>query len=126
MYHWYVAACAFMLGATSLVHSALGEKLLIGPLLRERAGMLASRKARGLIRFSWHLVSAVWALLALILLALAFRPAADAGIALGATGALFTAIGLYDAYASRGRHVGWPMLTAIGLLAFAAAFSVPA
>jgi hypothetical protein len=39
---------------------------------------------------------------------------------------LFTAIGLYDAYASRGRHVGWPMLTAIGLLALAASFSVPA
>jgi len=32
-----------------------------------------------------------------------------------ATGISFTAIGIYDVIASRGRHVGWPILTGIGL-----------
>jgi hypothetical protein len=29
----------------------------------------------------------------------------------------FTGIGLFDAVATRGRHVGWPLLTAIGIAA---------
>jgi hypothetical protein len=29
----------------------------------------------------------------------------------------FTGVGLFDAVASRGRHIGWPLLTGIGVAA---------
>jgi hypothetical protein len=31
------------------------------------------------------------------------------------TGAAFTGVGLFDLICSRGRHVGWPLLTGIGI-----------
>jgi hypothetical protein len=41
--------------------------------------------------------------------------------ALAATGVAFTTAGIFDAIGSRGRHVGWPLLTAIGVASLLAA-----
>jgi hypothetical protein len=60
-----------------------------------------------------------WLVIALILLALVLNPPAVRWWAAAGTGAAFTAIGAFTALSSRGRHIGWPFLTGIGLAALA-------
>ena len=108
---------AVLLVVTAVAHSVLGERRLLGPLLARRDGVLASDLARFILRFAWHLTSVTWAILALILVQLVRDPGTARFWAAAATGVAFTGIGLYDAVAIRGRHVGWPLLTAIGIAA---------
>ena len=70
-----LCTAAVLLVITAFVHSVLGERRLIGPLLARREGVLASDLARFVLRFVWHLVSVNWAILALILVQLARDPA---------------------------------------------------
>lgn len=116
-----VGIVAALLVVTGAVHSLLGEQRLITPLLRERQGVLAAGRARFLLRLTWHGFSVLAAILALILLTAIERPEALARVALAVTGAVFLVFGLVDGVATRGRHIGWPFLTAIGVVALAAA-----
>jgi len=108
---------AILLVITALAHSVLGERRLLGPLLRRREGILASGLARVVIRFAWHLTSVTWAVLALILVQLVRDPATARLWAAAGTGVAFIGVGLLDAIATRGRHVGWPLLAGIGIAA---------
>jgi hypothetical protein len=108
---------AVLLIVTALVHSVLGELRLIGPLVARREGILASDLARVVLRFAWHLTSVTWLVLGLILVQLVRNPGAARLWAAGATGVAFIGVGLFDAVASRGRHIGWPLLAGIGIAA---------
>lgn len=108
---------AVLLMVTAFVHSLLGERRLIGPLLARREGVLASDLARFVLRLAWHLLSVAWMVLALILVQLVRDPATARFWAAAGTGVAFTGVGLFDAVASRGRHIGWPLLTGIGIAA---------
>ena len=112
-----LSTAAVLLIVTAFAHSALGERRLIGPLLARREGILASDLARFILRFAWHLTSVTWAILAPILVQLVRDPATARFWAAAGTGVAFTGIGLFDAVSTRGRHVGWPLLTAIGIAA---------
>lgn len=112
-----LSTAAVLLIVTAFAHSALGERRLIGPLLARREGILASDLARFILRFAWHLTSVTWAILALILVQLVRDPATARFWAATGTGVAFTGIGVFDAVSTRGRHVGWPLLTAIGIAA---------
>jgi hypothetical protein len=112
-----LSTAAVLLVVTAFAHSMLGEWKLIGPLLARREGVLANDLARIILRFAWHLTSIAWIVLALILVQLVRNPATVRFWAATGTGVAFTGVGLFDAIASRGRHVGWPMLTAIGITA---------
>ena len=116
-----VIVSAVLLVITALAHSVLGERRLLMPLLEQTSGILASPLARFILRFAWHLTSLSWVVLAVTLLALSFQPERALLIALLATGIVFAAAGILDAIGSRGRHVGWPLLTLIGLTSLAAA-----
>jgi len=117
MSDFFLFTAAVLLIVTAFAHSVLGELKLIGPLLARREGVLASDLARVVLRFAWHLTSVTWMILAMILVQLVREPAMARHWAAGGTGAVFTGAGLFDAVASRGRHVGWPLLTAIGTAA---------
>ena len=106
---------AVLLVVTAFTHSVLGERRLLGPLLARREGVLASDLARIILRFAWHVTSVTWAVLALILAQLVRDPATARFCAAAGTGVAFTGMGLFDAISTRGRHVGWPLLTAIGI-----------
>jgi hypothetical protein len=108
---------AVFLIVTAFAHSLLGERRLIGPLLARREGVLASDLARVVLRFAWHLTSVTWMILALILVQLVRAPVTARVWAAASTGVGFIGIGLFDAVASRGRHIGWPLLTGLGLAA---------
>ena len=92
-------------------------------LMRPANGIMASKLARFVVRFAWHLTSLSWLVLAVILLALEFQPERALRDALLATGAAFTAAGVFDALGSRGKHLGWPLLTAIGIASLLAAMT---
>lgn len=111
---------ALLLITTMLVHSILGQRRLIRPLLDEGSGVMQRPLARFIVPFAWHLTSLIGLIVAAILLAWAWAPDHARTVGLAATGAVFTASGILDAIGSRGRHVGWAPLTLIGLSAFAA------
>jgi hypothetical protein len=113
----FLVLAAILTLATAATHSYFGERRLIGPLVASNDGVMARLLAKQVIRFAWHLTSLLWLGQALLLLRAAlvpsfFDPALIAGI-----GFLHLAIGLFDAVITRGQHIGWPLLTAIGVLA---------
>lgn len=114
-------ASAALLLLTGIAHSWIGERKLIGPTLADRSGIYAHPLPRAVIRFAWHLTTASWVVIAALIL-LVVHAGSD-GIVRGTAmivGVVFLGAGLIDALASRGRHVGWPMLTGIGALALSA------
>lgn len=108
---WLWLSAAFM-ATTALVHGALGEKRLIQPLLALDQGIMAVDLARRVFRFAWHAMS----LLMLVSAATVVWPGTPHGLIL-LVGAAWVAVGLADAFYTRGRHIGWPILTASGVFA---------
>lgn len=106
--------------ATMLVHSMLGQRRIIRPLLDDGNGIMQKPLARFIVPFAWHLTSFIGLIVAAILFAWAWMPDQAVIIGLSAAGAVFTVGGIWDAIGSKGQHVGWPPLTLIGLSAFAA------
>lgn len=113
----FLIAAAIATLATAATHSYFGEKRLIGPLVASNDGVMARLLAKQVIRFAWHLTSLLWIGQALLLLRAATNPEfLDAALVAG-IGILHVAIGLFDAVVTRGKHIGWPLLTAIGVFA---------
>lgn len=120
---WLVAAAVATL-ATAFAHSYLGERRLIGPLVRSLHGVMAVPLGRQVLRGAWHLTSLLWVAQALLLLREATHPNSIDRALVGGIGWLYIAVGVFDAYLTRGKHLGWSLLTAIGaftLLALLAA-----
>ena len=115
-----ITIAAVLLIATMLVHSILGQRRLMRPLLDEGSGVMQRPQARFIVPFAWHLTSLIGLIVAAVLLAWAWMPEHARTVGLAATGTVFTASGIGDAIGSRGQHVGWPFLTMIGLVALAA------
>ncbi len=108
---WLWLSAAFM-ATTALVHSALGERRLIQSLLELDQGIMAVDLARQVFRFAWHAMS----VLMLVSAATVAWPGTPLELIL-LIGAAWTAVGLADGVYTRGRHIGWPMLTAWGVFA---------
>jgi hypothetical protein len=103
---------ATLMALTAVVHSWLGEVRLIGPQVRARQSVLASPFARTITRYAWHVTSALMLVSALSVA----WPGSPRGLVV-ATGAIWLALGLVSLAASRGRHVGWPVLSGAGIAA---------
>lgn len=112
---------SLLLVMTMCVHSVMGQRRLVRPLLDEGAGggVMLHPLARFILPFAWHLTSGIGLVVAAILFAWAWAPDQARAIGLAATGIVFTASGLIDAVGSKGKHIGWAPLTLIGLSAFA-------
>ncbi len=108
---WLWASAAFM-AATAVTHSLLGEKRLIGPLLRDRGGVMASGFARTIVRYAWHVTSALMVGSALTV----SWPGVPMGL-IQVIAAIWLALGAVSLISTRGKHVGWPVLSAAGLCA---------
>lgn len=120
MSEFLLLASAAGIVLTGVAHSFFGERRLIAPALADRRGIYASHLARAVTRFAWHLSTAIAFVLA-ALIVLIVRDGGDRlvdGTALIVGGVLLAA-GLIDAVMSRGKHIGWPMLTGAGVLALA-------
>ena len=111
---------SLLLVMTMCVHSAMGQRRLVRPLLDQREGVMKHPLARFIVPFAWHLTSGIGLVAAAILLAWAWAPDQAQTIGLAATGIVFTAAGLIDCVGSRAKHIGWAPLTLIGLASFGA------
>ena len=111
----FLLAAAMATLLTAFVHSYVGERRLIGPLVASNAGVMSSALAKQVIRFAWHLTSLIWIGQALWLLrAASALPSLDRTVVAG-IGVLYLIAALYSAVVTRGRFIGSPLLTAIGL-----------
>lgn len=107
---------AILAFATVLVHSIVGEKRLISPLVTAGDGVMQEDLAKQVVRFAWHFTS-ILGLIAVYILAMAAYDFAAADVTLLAvTGSAFLIAGIYDAIVTKGKHIGWPMLAAVGAL----------
>jgi hypothetical protein len=120
MQHAALTIAALLLVMTMCVHSVMGQRRLVRPLLDEGAGVMKHPLARFIVPFAWHLTSGIGLVVAAILLAWAWAPDQARTIGLALTAIVFTANGILDAIGSKGKHIGWPPLTLIGLFAGAA------
>ena len=111
---------AGLMALTALVHSWLGEKRIVMPLLAYRDGVMQRPLARFIVPFAWHLTSLIGLIVIAILFAWAWAPDQADTVGLAMTGIVFTVSGIWDALGSKGRHVGWPPLTLVGLFSLAA------
>ncbi len=116
---WLVAAAVVTL-ATAFAHSYFGERRLIGPLVRGAQGVMGVPLGRQVLRGAWHLTSLLWIAQALLLLREAVHPGSIDRALIGGIGGLYVGVGLFDAYLTRGKHLGWPLLTAIGVFSLLA------
>jgi hypothetical protein len=102
---------------TAFTHSFFGERRLIGPLVASNDGVMGRVLAKRVVRFAWHLTSLLWLGQAALLLRAALEPAYFDPPLICGIGVLYVLVGGFDAVATRGRHIGWPLLTAIGVFA---------
>ncbi len=121
MVHPTLLLAAILCVFVSAVHSVLGERKLIGPLLapERRAAPLDSRFAGNVLRYAWHLTSLVWVGIGAVLVALAFGPLdRSATRTLAIIGVLFFLQGMLTLLIGRGRHHAWIIFLAIAALTF--------
>ena len=111
---------SLLLVMTMCVHSAVGQRRLVRPLLDDGTGVMKQALTRFIVPFAWHLTSGIGLVLAAILFAWAWMPDQARSVGLVMSGIVFTASGLIDAVGSKGKHIGWAPLTLIGLSAFSA------
>jgi len=113
---------ASLCAITALAHSILGERKLIQPMLASDAAIMKHPLARSVTRFAWHWTSVLWLLVGGFLLLSAYG-ATDAPQLLLAVGIAHVAMGIADAILTRGQHIGWPLITIIGVLTLLALYS---
>jgi len=104
----YIAALMFTL--VGLMHSVLGGRFLINPILRlDGLPTILGRPeyTRRTLWAGWHLLSVFWWGIAASLLVLALRPAAFTPAFLGLMAITCAACGLIAILLSRGRHFSW-------------------
>jgi hypothetical protein len=113
----FLAAAALTALLTAFTHRYFGEKRLIEPLVASNAGVMSHLLAKRVIRFAWHSSSLLWVGQELPLLRAAVEPRSFDPTLIGCIGGLRVVVGVFDAIATRGRDIGWPLLTAIGVFA---------
>jgi len=109
-------AAGILIAATGAIHSVLGERKLIGPLLAGGAFAGAPRAERA-VRFTWHLAT-----LLMVLTALTVAWPGTPVTIVRLIGASYLGLGLLSLWMTKGRHISGPMFTAAGLFALAASW----
>ena len=104
----------------SLAHFRLGEKMLLKSTFSKRGNAVLESDFAWIIRFAWYVTSLCWIMIVVILYSIGFYPFAMTSVILLTLGIGFLAISIFDGIASRGRHVGWPIFTFIGVFSLAA------
>jgi hypothetical protein len=117
----FLSLAAGTMIVTALTHSILGEIRLIQPILRSETKLMRHPLARQVVRFAWHLTSVQWFVLAYFLLRPVWGGAPIDREFILVIGVAHLLVGIFDAIVTRGKHVGWPLLTATGVFALAAA-----
>ena len=105
-----------MLVGVALFHGVAGQRILISPLLRQRAGMMEDAMPRTMIQFGWQVGTVLTLLPALYLFLVASGETGGSTAMVLAIGLSFVAMGLANAAMTRLKHPGGFVLTAAGLV----------
>ncbi len=116
----FLFASALTTLLTGFTHSFFGERRLIGPLAASNDGVMARPLAKQVLRLAWHLTTLMWVGQAALLLRAALNPLYRDVALIAGIGFFYVVVGLLDALFTRGKHIGWPLLTAIGVFALLA------
>ncbi|MGA8652893.1 MAG: hypothetical protein ACLP19_03245 [Xanthobacteraceae bacterium] len=109
-----VQAAGILAIAAALVHGYLGETRLFA------TARIEPRSARLLLRLVWHCGVVAWAAMGVLLILVPTLGSVQARIAIiAASAAVFAAAAIGNAWASRGRHFGWVLLSVVVVLALA-------
>lgn len=111
----FLLLAAALLVITACVHSWFGERRLIAPIIQSGAAIMKRDLARQVLRFAWHLTSLLWLVIAITLAHAALTGSGAGPVFIALVGILHVGIGVFDAILTRGRHIGWPLLTLIGV-----------
>ncbi|MCW9034660.1 MAG: hypothetical protein OQJ97_10620 [Rhodospirillales bacterium] len=111
---------AFLIIAVSLMHSILGEKRLITPLLRMEGlpvilGSLQNTKLT--LRAAWHLTSLLWWGIATQMVFLHFSPDLNGTAFLWMVSIVFGISALVALIGSKGAHLSWVFFMPVSLIA---------
>jgi len=115
---------AFLAIAVGAAHSVLGERYILIRLFRrgDLPKLFGSPDFTiRTLRFAWHLTTVAWWGFAGILVLLANPPISLSGVG-AVVGWTFLAHAAIALFASRGRHLAWPVFLAIGIIALYAAY----
>jgi hypothetical protein len=118
-----IYAAATLVTITAGAHSILGERRLIGPILstyQSEPGVLQNELARRILRYAWHATSLSWIAEATILIIAATLTPPQGRLIVLVIGISFLIMALTSIIISRGRHIGWPLLPASGIVALGA------
>lgn len=113
---------AVLLAALGVLHSILGERLIIRSLVRrdDLPPVLGGQAyTAGVIRFAWHITSILAIGLAAVLAVIA--SGSDWRAIVIAIGVTCLACAVLPVISTRGRHVSWAVFLAAGVLCLAAA-----
>jgi len=105
---WLIIAAAIT-SILAVAHSYLGERFILIPLLRQdlSAALKRERFQKAILRFAWHLTSVAWLGFGVVLIGLRRTDAVEfIGIAIGVTFVIHAAV---TAFASRFKHLAWPL-----------------
>ena len=117
----YLAIAAVLSALGGVLHSVLGERLILSKLeIRKLPELLGSSEfLHRVLRLFWHLVTVAWWGLTVLLLLLASMPPADATQPLVLTIAItFLISAALSLILSRGRPFSWAVLLWIAVLAW--------
>lgn len=116
----YLAAASA--AVLAVAHSVLGERYILVRLFRRNSlpklfgSDLFTRRT---LRFAWHITTVAWFGFAVLLMHLA-DDQLTRSVALRTIGWTFVASGVLPLIITRGRHLSWVVLFAIGGVAFSA------
>jgi len=114
---------AFLIFATGLAHSYLGERYLLTRLFRrDNLPKLLGSTAftTGTLRFAWHLTTLAWWAFAALLVLAAQGPLSQAAV-LQVLAWTALASAQLPLLFTRGRHLSWLVFLAVAALVFASA-----
>jgi len=112
------AALTFFIG---LAHTLMGEKLILGPLLKKEQHHIFGSEflVRRTLRFAWHTTSLFWWGIACVFVVYALSPlAAQDLLVLRILSVTFFIGALLALIASHGKHFAWYIFLAISILIY--------
>lgn len=114
----YFVAAALLIIILGAIHSILGEKLIINPVLKlDLPHILGSDFiTKRTLRFAWHLTTIIWWASAIILFYLAFHtidPITEIIVKIFSVAYLFS--GLVSLVIARGKHFSWYVCLVISI-----------
>lgn len=110
------AVCLFLVG---LMHSYLGGRKLIAPLMERKDFPIilgSQRNGRLTLYFGWHALTLFWWAQAIVLVAITVRPSLVIPMTLLSLAVACAIMGALALIASRGRHLSWIFFLPISVL----------